>query len=940
MVRAYRIIHNRRRHRQTDKRHSLAWQGLSCSALLVLGISIFLISASIFYAQTTRDLPPLERLPLSLEPPNGYLLHPTQLFDRTGSHIIYTLSHPAAEGSQYLTYDQFPEQVVQAILASADPTFWQNPGFSWSGLAQGTHPTLVQQLVSQVLLNNEKPGLRRNLRERLLAAQVLQKFGREKVLEWYLNTLEFGTLVYGIDAAAQVYFGKSILKLDLAEACTLAVLAQNPEVNPFLSQQALGDKRNLVLQEMLVQGWVTAEQIFQAGQVKLAFQPAVEQRNTSLAFTKLVFDQLDPQIPYAQLARGGYRIITTLDYDLQMQAVCASEAIINRLQAQSGEVTTPDGTPCSAARLISSPSMPELEPFFAQASVIILNPQNGQVLSLVSNLPGESQAAFSSKHNPGSLLAPFIALTAFTRGFNPSSLLWDLPAQTTENASGGNSETTKYHGPVSLRAAIANDYVGATSQIVNQVGKDSILRTIRQFGFDADDEISLLEAVQAFGILANQGIRRGKVLQSPETSHGQELQPTTILSVEDNQGKIWLDWSSPDSQSVLSAQLAYLINHVLSDESVRWSSLGHPNPLEIGRPVAVKIGKTSSLTEEWTVGYTPQKVIGVWMGPSSETNQQLPAHPSASLWHALMQVAMSDIPVADWMIPAGMKTTKVCEPSGLLPTNLCPAVAVEVFIEGNEPNQYDNLYRKYQINRETGNLATVFTPPELVEERVFLSLPPEAVSWAQATGLDVPPGTYDAIYAPPEPSPSVQISSPALFEHVSGQITFKGSASGENFQSYRLQVGKGLNPQEWIQIGNDSEQPVINGTLGVWNTQDSSGLYSIQLLVVRKDQRVARFVTQITVDNQSPQVLVVNPNEGQVISRAKSDSILFQVEASDDLELAQVSFSVDGILIASLSQAPFALPWQTPPAGKHELLVEAVDLAGNKSQSILSFEVK
>jgi membrane peptidoglycan carboxypeptidase len=939
MGRASLIIINRRMRRQKEMRHPLAWQGFGCSSLAVFFVSIILISSSIIYAQTTSDLPSLERLPLSLEPPNGTLLQPTQLFDRTGSHIIETLSNPAAAGSQYLPYDQLPEQVVQAILASTDPSFWTQPGFSWSGLVSDTQPTLAQRLVHPFFFE-ETSSWRKNLRERFLAAQVLQKFGREKVLEWYINTLEFGPLVYGIDAAAHVYFGKPASKLDLAEACTLAVLAQDPQVNPFLTPQALSAKRNQVIQEMLIQGWVNAEQVIRAGQEKVAFQPVIDQDKPSSAFIKLVFSQLASQIPYEQLARGGFRIITTLDYDLQMQAVCASEALILRLQAQPGEVSTPDGAPCTAARLISTPSRPELDPFVAQASVVILDPQNGQVLSLVASSPSEFQAALFSKRDPGSLLTPFIALTAFTRGFSPGSLLWDLPPQTVESSLAASSDTSNYHGPVSIRTAIANDYMGATNQIFNQVGNESISRTIRQFGLQSEDEISLIEAVQAYGILANQGIHSGQILQNQGTGNSSDLQSTTILRVEDLQGKTWLDWSSPNNQPVLSAQLSYLINHVLSDEAVRWVSLGHPNPLEIGRPAGAKIGRTASLTEEWTVGYTPQRVIGVWMGPTAETSQLLPANTSASLWHALIQISLSGIPSQGWSVPSGVKTIRVCEPSGLLPTDLCPAIVAEVFLEGNEPNQSDNLYQKFQINRETGNLATVFTPAELVEERVFLSLPAEAVNWAQANGLPVPPRTYDSIYSPSEPSQTVQIVNPDLFEHVRGKITFTGSAAGENFQSYRLQVGKGLNPQAWIQIGNDADRPVINGALGIWDTQGLSGLYAVQLLVIRKDQRVDRFVTQVTVDNQPPQVSIHYPTEGQLISRTKTSSILFQVDASDDLELAQVHFYLDGVLMATLSQAPFALPWQTPLPGKHDLLVEAIDLAGNKNETAITFEVK
>jgi len=936
-----RIIRNRRHRRQKEKHNPAACQGLGFATLIGLLISLALVSSSMVYAHITDQIPSLDLLPLYFEPPDGLLLQPTQLLDRTGSHVILTLSNPASAGSQYLAADQLPEVVVQAMLASVDPSFWQNSGFSWKGLVQGTHPTLAQSLVSEFLLKDEPPGLTYNLRERLLAAQVTQRFGREKVLEWYLNTVEYGPLLYGIDAAAHAYFGKPTDELSLAEASALAALAEAPEINPLLAPQVLDDKRNRILQEMLIQGWITAQQALQAGQEKLEFQPAVEQNNLSLAFTNLVFDQLATQIPYEQLARGGFRIITTLDYDLQMQAVCASESLIARLQAQPGETTAPDGTPCLVARLISTPANPQEQPIIAEAAVIVLDPQTGQVLSLVGKPRIGAQTTPLEKHDPGSLLTPFLYLTAFTRGFSPGSLLWDLPLQTSAGSTASVTENNNYHGPVRLRIALANDYLGTAVQIQNQIGSDNILRTIHQFGFESDKEILLLEAVQAYGILAHQGIHSGQTINSQgRISNGLDIQPTTVLGVQDNQGKVWLDWSSPRSQPVLSPQLAYLVNHVLSDESARWASLGYPNPLEIGRPAGAKIGRTASQAEEWTVGYTPQRVVGVWMGSGIQNDKSLPRNASASLWHALLQYATRDLPAENWPIPPGVKTVKVCDPSGLIPTEYCPAIVAEVFLEGNEPNQPDNLYRKFQINRETGKLATVFTPPELVEERVFLSLPAEAVSWAQENGMPVPPDTYDTIYAPPEPSSTVQIVSPAIFEHVGGQIAFQGSAAGEGFQFYRLQVGKGLNPQEWIQVGQDSNQPVRNGSLGIWNTQGLSGLYAVQLLVVRADQRVDRFVMQVTVDNQPPRIVLLSPSAGQLVSASKTPSLLFQVEASDDLELERVHFYLDGILIASLSQAPFALPWQTPQAGKHELRTEAVDLAGNKSEAVIAFEVK
>jgi hypothetical protein len=169
----------------------------------------------------------------------------------------------------------------------------------------------------------------------------------------------------------------------------------------------------------------------------------------------------------------------------------------------------------------------------------------------------------------------------------------------------------------------------------------------------------------------------------------------------------------------------------------------------------------------------------------------------------------------------------------------------EVFLNGNEPIQPDNMYRKYAVNRETGLLATVFTLPQLVEDRVYLVVPADARSWAESAGLEIPPATYDVIQAP-QINPNVNITSPELFAEVSGRVDITGTAAGENFASYRVLVGQGLNPQEWFQVG-EGNQPITNTTLAEWDTSGLSGLYAVQLQVVRSDQRVDTAIIQVTV---------------------------------------------------------------------------------------------
>jgi hypothetical protein len=169
----------------------------------------------------------------------------------------------------------------------------------------------------------------------------------------------------------------------------------------------------------------------------------------------------------------------------------------------------------------------------------------------------------------------------------------------------------------------------------------------------------------------------------------------------------------------------------------------------------------------------------------------------------------------------------------------------EVFLNGNEPVQSDNMYRKFSINRETGLLATVFTLPQLIEERVYLVVPSDARSWAEGAELEIPPTNYDVIQSP-RVDENVNITSPDLFSEVNGNVQIKGTAAGTDFASYRVLVGQGLNPQEWIQVAEGNE-PVSNGLLAEWNTANLSGLYAVQLQVVRTDQKVDTAIIQVTV---------------------------------------------------------------------------------------------
>lgn len=282
-------------------------------------------------------------------------------------------------------------------------------------------------------------------------------------------------------------------------------------------------------------------------------------------------------------------------------------------------------------------------------------------------------------------------------------------------------------------------------------------------------------------------------------------------------------------------------------------------------------------------------------------------------------------------MPDGLVTREVCNPSGLLPTAECPSVVSELFVEGSEPTRSDDLYQRFAINRETGRLATVFTPPELVEERVFLVVPPEAQEWSRLAELPVPPQDYDTIQLP-QTDPDVQIVSPAQFSYARGKVRVTGSAAGDIFTSYSLQIGKGINPPAWQTVGEASDTPVEYGLLGEIDFTGLDGLYVIRLQVIQTDRRVKTFHLQVTVDERPPEVTMPYPLPGQVFAGGVQRTITLQGKAEDNVGLERLEWWADGKKVGERREAPFALIWDAP-VGKHTLQVRAYDLAGNEART-------
>ncbi|MEE9216284.1 MAG: transglycosylase domain-containing protein, partial [Anaerolineales bacterium] len=740
-----------------------------------------------------------------------------------------------------------------------------------------------------------EPSLARVVQRALLAAELTRRYPKEQVLAWYLNSADYGDAAFGIDSAALVHYGKHADELSLGESVSLAAM-----LDPQSRQLTDEASRERVLDIMVDAGFVTRAQARAAMNDPLPPQAGPGPPR----FATFLIDQVTRELGELIIGRSGLKVISTIDYDLQQQAACAAETHVLRLAGESiGTVkATSEGSPCVSAALLPTlrPRDAGFDHQIEEWALVVIDPVSGEILA--------AQGPFDVARNPEDLLDPFTYLTAFSRGSTPSSMVVDLG----ENP----------HGPVSMRIALANVYPDAAETTLAALGQESVDRTLAQLGLDGPrDSASLLELTSAYGVLAADGKRTGA-----------ESGPTIVRRVEDSEGTVLYEYS-PLAQAVVSPQLAFLMVDALSDESARWEELGKGNSLEIGRAAGAISGVSAEGTDNWAIGFTPQRAVGIWLGgsPLIELDRM---NGAAAIWNAAIRFASAELPPESWNIPLGVTEIEVCNPSGLLPTQYCPEIVREVFIFGTEPTHYDNLYRAFRVNRETGKLATLLTPLQSVEERVYFIPPSVAEAWAVEMGIEQPPQEYDTLSSDPAETPGIQIISPSPFDILGDTVAVRGDANMDGFDYYRLQYGQGLNPTRWIQIGADQERPVEGNRLGTWPTEGLNGLYTLQLLVVLNDGQVRTAALPVTLDNEPPSIELLIPSAGDLYSLRAFDELTVSVSAKDEVGIERVEFFAGGRRIGTATSAPFTVDWALPNrTGEYEVFARAYDTAGNRADS-------
>ncbi len=845
----------------------------------------------------------------------------TRIYDRAGQVVLYDIIDPLGGNRTIVPLARIPDNCKNATVALEDRNFWTNPGYDWYGIARAAvnnvmggrtqgASSITQQLVKNVLIAPEERTqalVSRKIKEVILASEIARKYEKKQILEWYLNGNYYGNFAYGIEAAAEGYFGKQVQDLDLNECATLAAIPQFPSLNPVDDPQAAIERRNIVLDQMYLNGYITADQSIATKTAKLR----VIQKRFDIRAPHFVFyvrRQLEELYGPQVLIRGGLKVYTTLDYSVQQTAEQIARDQIAKLQTEKKNVN--------------------------DASIVVIKPNTGEIVGMVgsvdyfnSAIDGQVNVSISSRQ-PGSTFKIFNYLTAFAQGMTPATMVMDVrtvfddspnPPYVPENYD------RKYHGPVRLRTAFASSFNIPAVKVLQQVGVKNVVNTAHRMGINTlnrekyglaltlgGGEVTLLDMTYSTSVIANQGVMAGQPVAKEDLKPGfRTLNPVGILKVVDASDKTIYEFRQAQTQRIVTPQVSFLLSDILSDNVARTPGFGVNSVLKLSRPAAVKTGTTSDWRDNWTVGWTPDYAVGVWVGNADNAEMEHISGVAGAgpIWHDVMEKIHQGIPQHSFIDPPGMVRAEVCATSGLLPTPYCPDRVKEIFIAGTEPKQFDNIWQPFRIYKPSGKLATVYSPPDQVEEKVFAIYPEEAKDWVRDNNIPQPPTDYDTSYRSASQTSDTAIIFPATYSSVKGVVSIVGNARLDNLDLYRLTFGKGLDPTQWTQIGSDHRQRVDNGMLDQWDVSSLDGLYTLKLTAVDKSGKPREAAVQVIVDNTPPTINIIHPSNGDIYSPEKDEWVSIGVDAVDNASMGKVEFYVDGMFVGSSTVAPYNKKW-------------------------------
>jgi len=569
------------------------------------------------------------------------------------------------ENRQVVPLSKISSYFIKAVIATEDPKFYYHHGFDFMriiragiknviyGRMKEGASTITQQLARNLFLTRRKT-ITRKLAEILIAMQIERRFTKEEILELYLNQVYLGHNSYGVESAADLYFGKHAEELTLAESAMLAGMIRGPELySPYRNYRGAKARQIYVLNMLLNRKFVEEREAKLAAIDEIEFSPAHLKRRGEIAsyFISHILKQLIDSYGEDVVYHGGLRVYTTLDTTMQATA----EAIITRFVSEEGEKYN-----------------------FSQAALTSIDPRTGYIKAMVGGADfyeSKFNRVTQAKRQPGSAFKPFVYTAAMEQGISPGTILMDVPTTFEVYPNEWNPDGTwepknfdeKYHGAVTVRNALERSLNIPSIKLLERIGIRSAIDVARRMGIQSPlesglaltlgvSEVTLLEMTSAYGVFANSGIR---------------VEPTAITKIENRNGVILYKHAIKEKKAIDPNIAAVMIDMMQGVLTRGTGARGR-----ISRPAAAKTGTTEEYRDAWFVGFVPQLVTGVWVGNDDNSSMKGIAEVAVCprIWKEYNNEALKDQPVLNFPKADGLVKVKICTVSDRLAGPYCPKI--------------------------------------------------------------------------------------------------------------------------------------------------------------------------------------------------------------------------------------------------------------------------
>ncbi len=875
-------------------------QGWGCLfRMLVIALFIAVVVAIIggsyavyFYNRIAATLPEVQDLR-----EQAAQFETTRILDREGN-VLYELLDPHAGRRTYVPLEDISPYMVAAIISTEDANYYSHPGYDLMAIVRSFYynlisdeivsgaSTITQQLTKLLLLSPEEQVSRsysRKLREAILAAEITRQYTKDEILELYLNEINFGNLAYGVEAAAQTYFNTSAKNLTLGQASFLAGLPQLPAVYDIYTNRDVTLRRHenvlvLMYQTSQEKGCIQVSNNPQpicvgAGEATAAAEeirsydfktPTSELRYPHWVFyiRSLLENKYDPQTIY----RSGFTVHTTLDPVLQDRA---QEIVLQQVANLE-------------AKHVSN------------GALIAIQPATGEILAMVGSADFEDKEIQGEinmtviPRQPGSSIKPLTYLAAFEKGWTPATLIWDVPSEFPPSGDPNDPRDPykpinydeKFHGPVTVRTALANSYNVPAVKTLNFVGiyddpdtevEEGLIAFAKRLGITTltrndyglaltlgGGEVTLLELTGAYATMAN---------------GGRQVPPVAITRIEDYQGNLVYEYQQPPGEQVIRPEHAFLISSILSDTHARIPGFGTNPVINLPFNAAAKTGTTNDFRDNWTLGYTPDLVVGVWVGnadytPMRDTSGLTGAAP---IWAEFMQEGIQRLTGGNpsgFPRPAGIIERVICAVSGTEPSKYCPSQRSEYFAADQPPLPADqDLWEEVVVDTWTNKLYSSecagYSTEKLgihVEDpwaKKWLKNDKDGKAWAKKMGLTKKPYIIDEdkVCKASDSRPLLEFGSPPDEDvvAVSPLDIYARIDATSGFESARLEYGRGKDPAQWELIQEIKDPVTSLSKLLSWDISDlPAGWITLRLYMTSKSGGYAERRIQVNLQVPTP----------------------------------------------------------------------------------------